>query len=91
MVSSQWSFIVSVIAEKCGGILTESTGTLISPDDDQDGAYDNDIECLWMIIADADRVISFQFSQMDLFSDKANVPCFRGDRIEVTDLKRVGQ
>ena len=82
---SQWSFAVSITAEKCGGILTEPTGTIISPDDDQDGAYDKDIECIWMILADADQVISFKFSQMDIVW---NIPCHEGDRIEVICLEQ---
>ena len=51
---------------QCGGILTNTTNSIVAPDRDGDGQYDNNLNCLWAIIAPRDHVIELEFRDLDL-------------------------
>ena len=35
---------------QCGGIISQPSGTIQSPDRDGDGVYDNNLRCHWVIV-----------------------------------------
>nr|XP_023417709.1 cubilin [Cavia porcellus] len=45
----------------CGGYLTGSNGTFISPDSDSNGRYDRALNCIWLITAPVNKVIKLTF------------------------------
>ncbi|XP_020662303.3 cubilin [Pogona vitticeps] len=45
----------------CGGFLTRSTYSFSSPDSNNDGRYDKDLECVWIIAAPVDKLINLTF------------------------------
>ena len=67
-------------AATCGGILTNKTGTVVSPDEDQDGIYDADMDYVWLIVAPEELNIEFEFA----FFDIEYIRVCRLDFIEVT-------
>ena len=58
--------------KSCGGVLTENTGWLASPDSDNDGLYDNDEDCWWFIIAEVYQAITINITDIDI---EDNVVC----------------
>ena len=40
-----------------------------SVDQDQNGFYDNNLNCVWIIIAEEGRVVDFDFLYIDLEAD----------------------
>ena len=62
-------FSIPVLSDKCGGNLTGSSGWFSPPDWDEDGLYDNDVQCYWTITTDVTRMIHLQFVTMDLEFD----------------------
>ena len=67
-------------AATCGGILTNKTGTIVSPDEDQDGIYDADMDCVWLIVAPEEMNVEFEFAFLDI----EYIRVCRFDFIEVT-------
>ena len=50
-----------------GGILTASSGYITSIDVNSDGQYDNNLDVLWQILLDRDKVIAFEVLEMDIY------------------------
>uniref|UniRef100_A0A8C5PBH1 Cubilin n=1 Tax=Leptobrachium leishanense TaxID=445787 RepID=A0A8C5PBH1_9ANUR len=50
----------------CGGYLTNQTGTFISPDTNSDGKYDNNLDCVWNIVAPLNKQINLTFASFAL-------------------------
>ncbi|XP_077347020.1 cubilin isoform X1 [Lithobates pipiens] len=46
----------------CGGYLTNTTGHFRSPDSNNDGKYDRDLNCVWTIAASVNKQIKLTFS-----------------------------
>ncbi|KAM6162076.1 cubilin isoform 2-T2 [Erethizon dorsatum] len=46
----------------CGGYLTTSDSTFVSPDSDSNGRYDKGLNCVWFIIAPVNKVIKLTFN-----------------------------
>lgn len=57
------------LSGECGGILTEPTGEIKSVDRNGDHLYENDLDCLWLIIAEKGYVIELKFRHFDLEYD----------------------
>ena len=51
---------------QCGGILTANSGVIMSVDRDGDGMYDNNLECVWVIVAPNTTLIELVFSSMEI-------------------------
>ena len=56
-------------SQPCGGLLTEPTGLMKSPDLDQDGYYDNWVECFWTIRLDWRKIIELTIVSLKLEFD----------------------
>lgn len=52
----------------CGGYLTSSNNTFASPDSDANGRYDKNLNCIWFIIAPANKLIKLTFNSFALES-----------------------
>ncbi|XP_063777593.1 cubilin [Pseudophryne corroboree] len=46
----------------CGGYLTNATGYIGSPDSNQDGKYDQNLDCVWNIVAPINKLINLTFT-----------------------------
>jgi len=67
----------------CGGMLNGTTGSFRSLDADNDGRYENDLECLWRIIVPENNRILLQFSSFRLEPPGPNGRC--QDFVEIYD------
>ena len=56
----------------CGGVLADTSGWLASPDFNNDGFYENDVDCWWFIVADIFQVIMINITEIDV---EDNVVC----------------
>ena len=45
----------------CGGSLTAPTGTLTDVDANNDGEYDRNLNCIWFITAEVNKVVRLTF------------------------------
>lgn len=50
----------------CGEVLTQSSGSIASPDLDKNGKYDLETNCIWTITAPEHQVIHLKFLEFDL-------------------------
>lgn len=50
----------------CGGIRTNTTGTIVSVDYDGDENYEIDLKCVWVITAPHIYAIELSFLYMDI-------------------------
>ena len=50
----------------CGEFLSQSSGSLHSPDEDNDGEYENEMECHWTLTAPEHQVIYLKFLEFDI-------------------------
>ncbi|XP_008565950.1 PREDICTED: cubilin [Galeopterus variegatus] len=50
----------------CGGYLTGSNNTFVSPDSDLNGRYDKNLNCMWFIIAPVNTLIKLTFNSFAL-------------------------
>ena len=73
-------FFLSVPTKDCGGILTDISGWITSPDLDEDGRYDFNLNCTWIIEADDKNYIKFQLLYVDMWVSE---DC-SGDRLLVS-------
>lgn len=64
----------------CGGILTEPNGRVQSPDPDNDGLYEADVHCYWIVIAPEGKIIELNFTFVSLWSYEI---CY-GDSVRVS-------
>ena len=51
---------------RCGGILTSSSGRIVSVDRSEVGGYDAWLVCVWAIVADFNHVVQIEFELMDI-------------------------
>ena len=51
-------------SDDCGGILAEDTGIIQSHDDDNNGRYDDNSICWWIMVAPPNTVIELEFTRM---------------------------
>ena len=61
-------------ASGCGGVLNltqNGTVSISSPDVDNDGQYEPDLDCVWKVISGVNRVVSLQFSRFVLHDDES--------------------
>ena len=56
--------------QECGAFLTQPSGFIQSPDEDNDGTYENDQDCLWTISAPEGQIIQIKFSEFDIETHK---------------------
>ncbi|MBZ3891922.1 Cubilin [Sciurus carolinensis] len=50
----------------CGGYLTISNSTFVSPDFDSNGLYDKGLNCIWLIIAPVNKLVQLTFNTFAL-------------------------
>ncbi|KAG2458577.1 CUBN protein, partial [Polypterus senegalus] len=50
----------------CGGFLNASTGSFSSPDINSDGKYEINLDCLWSIMVQPNKLVNLSFTQFDL-------------------------
>ena len=55
-----------MLQQICGQILTDNFGSIRSPDLDEDGYYDDMVECSWIIVAADNQMIELQFLAVSL-------------------------
>ena len=73
-------------AHGCGGVmnLTEnSTLSLSSPDTNNDGMYNADLDCVWTVITTSNNIINLQFNSFILDDQSDTCP----DYVEVCTLE----
>ena len=58
--------IITGQQELCGNIFTSPSGAIMSPDYDEDGFYDDMVECSWIIKANDKQVINLEFAYLRL-------------------------
>ena len=54
--------MVSETVEICGGVLRDMYGTLVAPDSDLDGQYDENVNCFWTIEAKKGYIIRYMIN-----------------------------
>ncbi|XP_004860031.1 cubilin [Heterocephalus glaber] len=59
----------------CGGYLTGSDSTLLSPDSDSNGRYDKHLNCIWFITAPVNKVIKLTFNTFALENESSARIC----------------
>ena len=52
-------------ANSCGGTLTNTSGQIQSPDEDNDGAFDQGLECEWTLLFE-NTLIELRIMRLDL-------------------------
>ncbi|MEE6466792.1 hypothetical protein FKM82_007053 [Ascaphus truei] len=67
----------------CGGYLNSATGNFFSPDSNVDGKYDNNLDCVWNIVAPVDKQINLTFTAFSLETESSG-SC-RYDFVKVFD------
>lgn len=67
--------------EGCGGVLTDDSGVIESPDPQGLNQYDNYLNCVWMIQADTNKIIQLQFDRFDMEPHASGGGCY--DYVEV--------
>ena len=53
-------------SKDCGGIVTKPSGWITSPDLDQDGFYDFNLNCSWIIEVAEYKLIAFQLLYLEI-------------------------
>ncbi|KAK3105916.1 hypothetical protein FSP39_008473 [Pinctada imbricata] len=54
------------VNQGCGGVLNSTSGTLKAVDIDNDGEYENALDCKWVIIVGDNQVVRFIVTGMDI-------------------------
>ncbi|XP_075068011.1 cubilin [Mixophyes fleayi] len=67
----------------CGGYLTNATGSFSSPDTNQDGKYDKNLDCVWNIVAPVNKLINLTFS--GFFLEGQSLETCRYDFVKIFD------
>ena len=52
-------------ANSCGGTLTNTSGQIQSPDEDNDGVFDHGVECEWTLLFE-NTLIELRILRLDL-------------------------
>nr|CAB3234608.1 cubilin [Phallusia mammillata] len=71
-------------AEGCGGTLTGDTGTFTTPDLDNSGNYDANLNCVWLINSDVNKVVTVEFTSFKLENESSPGIC-GFDHVDVRD------
>ena len=75
----------------CGSALTDLSGLLRSPDFDQDGYYDHNLDCNWTIVTEPGHVVLL-LAQEEEFDIEASGWCEYSDQLVYTgSLKCIPQ
>ena len=61
---------LTVEVSVCGEVLNDSSGTLRSPDSDNDGLYDHNVDCQWIIVVHQDTRVELKILSMDIEQDE---------------------
>ena len=69
----------------CGELLTDQSGVFHSPDNDNNGVYENGQDCLWTLTALEGQVIYLKFIKFDLEDGENNICAY--DFVEVCIVK----
>ena len=64
---------------QCWMVLSDVSGTFMSIDRDQDGFYDNNLNCTWHITPGASKIISLQFETVDIHAHTFDNKCLKTD------------
>ncbi|XP_023561215.1 cubilin [Octodon degus] len=59
----------------CGGYLTDSNSTLVSPGSNSNGRYEKGLNCIWFITAPINKVIKLTFNTFVLESSASSTSC----------------
>ena len=73
--------------ETCGGMITDRSGLITAPDNDEDGFYDFNVECVWLIKVASDSVIVYQI--LDVEIGEASTDSCEGDVLSVSTTGRI--
>ena len=57
------------VSVTCGGILNESSGEIRAMDRNDDGLYDNNLECHWSILCGPNQLVELQIVSVDVEED----------------------
>ena len=69
----------------CGGAIRNESGTIVAPDSDSDGRYDNNVYCHWKIVAEEGYVVRYKINYMSIEDEKGSADC-PGDFLSVKYL-----
>ena len=73
-------------AQGCGGVFNGTTeGIIQSPDIDNDGKYDLDLNCWYHIIVADEKIVKVTFQRMDIEESPTNMSRCSYDYLEVRD------
>ena len=50
----------------CGGILNQSSGEIQSMDRNEDGLYDNNLDCHWTIVCGPNQIVELRILSIEL-------------------------
>lgn len=65
-------FVVIGVQQGCGGFLNNTAGgTVTSVDIDNNGQYENDLNCAWTIMMPDNKLATFNITRMDIETDSA--------------------
>lgn len=53
-------------SQNCGGILNSTSGSIVPPDTNIIGYYDDNLNCIWTIKAESNRVVQLTFGHFDV-------------------------
>ena len=62
--------MVSETVEICGGVLRGMNGSVVAPDSDLDGQYDENVNCFWIIEAKEGYVIRYMINYIMIEGSK---------------------
>ena len=74
-----FTIYIAVKIQECGDKLTSSSGVIESPDEDNDGLYDHNLNCSWTVTAGKGFVVAFHITRLVI---EYSYLCER-DRLEV--------
>ena len=69
-------FTESVFKLVCGGVLRNESGTIVAPDSNSDGRYDDNAYCHWKIVAQQGYVVRYRINYLRIeVGTKDSVTC----------------
>ena len=54
----------------CGGVLRDMSGSVVAPDSDSNGQYDENVNCFWTIEAEEGYVLRYMINYIMIESSK---------------------
>ncbi|KAG1661332.1 Cubilin [Nymphon striatum] len=76
---------LSTQGQGCGGIINATAGLIKSVDIDNDGKYENYLDCIWKIAVPTGKVIKFTFSSFSVEKSAPNLDACSNDYLELRD------